>query len=122
MFTLIVCIVIALVCGTGIYDAEITERGIKAGVAVEAFTWLVGRKPTATALYLRDSLLLLLVSTPSVLLHFVNAPAAYGALLGPLVYGVKHIRGGREWARLLAGGKPADPNEPLTAWQKFWQG
>lgn len=122
MFFLIMLVVIALVVLSDVYDVAQTERGIKAGVAVEAFSRLVGSKPTAVALYLRDSLLLLLVTTPSVLLHFVNAPAAYGALLGPLIYGVKHIRGGREWARLLAGGKPADPNQPLTAWQKFWQG
>lgn len=122
MFILILLVVIALVVLSDVYDVAQTERGIKAGVAVEGFTWLVGSKPSAVALYLRDSLLLLIVTTPSMLLHFVNEPAAYGALLGPLLYGVKHVRGGREWVRLLAGGKPADPNESLTAWQKFWRG
>jgi hypothetical protein len=122
MFFIILLVVLAFAVLSDVYDVAQTERGLKNTPYVEGFTWLVGQRPTAIALYLRDSLLLLLVTTPSVLASFVNKPAAYGLLVGPLVYGVKHIRGGREWARLIAGGALPDPTIPKTAWQKFLEG
>src|ERR1700686_4680425 len=91
--------VAAAICeACGAYDVAKTEQGLKKGVAVEAFTFLVGSKPSAIALYLRDNLLLAAVAAPAIafaLLH--NLPLAYGACAGPLAYGLKHIQGGRKW-------------------------
>lgn len=86
----------------GIYDAGMTVKGLKAGVAVEGFTWLVGDKPSFLALLLRDNLLLSWVSLPAILaLVFHNLPIAYGLSAGPAAYGAKHILGGKAWAKLL---------------------
>lgn len=103
-----------------VYDVTQTEKGLKAGIAVESFTWLVGTKPTAKALYLRDALLIAITLFFPVLFHFKgNAPLAYGALISPAVAAIKHVLGGRAWANLLAGGKLPTSE---TAWQKFWRG
>ena len=91
----------------GLFDDIESERGIKAGVAIEGFQWLIGPKPPFRAYFLRDFLLLALVTAPSLALHFVhNAPLALAALVGPAVYGVKHIIGARQWVALLAGNPP----------------
>jgi hypothetical protein len=113
---------LAFAVGCDIYDVVLTERGIKAGVAVEAFDWLVGSKPTAVALYLRDSLITAFAMLPAIVvgLVFHNQAAFYGCLAAPVVLGIKHIRGGRAWTNLLAGGKPA--SEPQTWWQKLLRG
>jgi hypothetical protein len=85
-----------------IYDMILTERGLKAGVAIEANDWLVGKHPTAKALYLRDVTILTISTLPSVLaLVFGSAPLALGFSVVPIVFGVKHILGGLAWARLL---------------------
>jgi hypothetical protein len=89
----------------GLFDDIESERGIKAGVAIESFQWLVGPKPSFRAYFLRDLLLLAAVTAPSLVLHFAHSPAALAALVGPVVYGVKHIFGGRAWAALLAAKK-----------------
>ena len=90
------------------YDISETEKGIKAGVAVEGNTWLIGTdKPTAGQLYKRDLLVIGLSATPSVLAHIFRAPALfYGGLSMPVVLGVKHISGGNQWKRLLQGQAP----------------
>lgn len=104
-----------------IYDVVLTEKGIKAGVAVEGNTFLVGQKPSAVALYLRDSLVTGIATTPCILaLVYGNKPLFYGFLVAPVVAGVKHIRGGRAWRNLLNGGKPVPP--ATTAWGKFLEG
>lgn len=105
-----------------IYDVTLTEKGIKAGVAVEGNTFLVkNNKPTAVALYLRDSLVTGLATAPSIIaLAYGNKALFYGFLVGPIVSGVKHVGGGLAWRKLLNGGK-LDPNAGQTAWQKFWQ-
>jgi hypothetical protein len=86
-----------------LFDDIESERGIKAGVAIEAFTWLIGSKPSFLAYFLRDSLLLAAVTAPSLILHFAHSPAnlALAALVSPVVYGVKHIIGGRAWLAFL---------------------
>jgi hypothetical protein len=89
----------------GLFDDIESERGIKAGVAIEGFQWLIGPKPSFRAYFLRDSLLLALVTAPSLVLHFVHSPAAIAALVAPVVYGIKHVIGGREWLPLLAAKK-----------------
>jgi hypothetical protein len=101
-----------------VYDVTKTIAGIKKGVAVEDFTFIVGQKCTSAAKYfLRD----LIVMSPCFALPFVflalhNAPVAYGSLVALVAAGLKHYQGGAEWITLLNGGKvPA----LQTAWQKF---
>lgn len=101
MYFVLLAVSIAFCVACDIYDVTMTQKGLKAGVAIEGNTWLVGEKPSAKALYLRDSLLMLFCITPSLLLSFVNPPAAFGTLSGPIAYGVKHILGGRAWVKLL---------------------
>ncbi len=111
---------LAWAIGCDVYDITLTEKGIKAGVAVEGNTWLVGTKPGAVALYLRDSLETGIATAPCILACiFNNAPLFWGFLIAPLLSGVKHILGGKQWATLLAGGKLA---EPQTWWEKLLQG
>jgi hypothetical protein len=85
-----------------LYDVAMTEKGIKAGVAVEGNDWLVGQKPSALALYLRDSLVLAFCVAPTALLAtvFHNLPLAYGALISPVIYGYVHLQGGLAWKKL----------------------
>jgi hypothetical protein len=93
---------VAFDLGANVYDVRETERGLKAGVAVEGNTWLVGTHPSARALYGRDLLVLGLASTPSIIFHLLHKrPLFYGGLAGPIVYGVEHIQGGNSWKRLL---------------------
>ena len=113
---------IAFYVGCDLYDVILTEKGIKAGVAVEGNTFLVGQKPSAVALYLRDALLAGLATTPcAIALAVGNTPLFWGFLAAPVVVGVKHILGGKQWRFLLNGGK-VDPTKPLSAWDKFIQG
>ena len=120
----------AAVCeACGAYDVVKTEQGLKKGVAVEAFTFLVGPKPSAVALYLRDQILLAGCAAPAIILALMhNTPLAYGACVGLLAYGLKHIQGGLKWAFLIKGGKldwdgfpiPADGKAVShSAWAKF---
>jgi hypothetical protein len=105
MIFIVILISVAFCEACGIYDATMTEKGLKAGVAVEGFDWLVGKKPSAVALYLRDNLLLGLCSLPAILCAtvFHNVPLAYGACISPVLYGIKHIQGGLAWKKLLGG-------------------
>lgn len=122
MFYIMLSLVFALSVAAEIYDVIKTEKGIKAGLGVEAFDWLVGPKPSALALYLRDFPILMIVAAPALVFSFVNMPLAWGALAGPLAAAARHIQGGRSWAKVIASGKPFDPNSGpgLSAWQKFW--
>ncbi len=111
---------LAWAIGCDIYDVTLTEKGIKAGVAVEGNDWLVGAKPSAVALYLRDSLETGLATTPCILaLIFNSSPFFWAGIVAPVLVGVKHIMGGRQWATLLAGGKVT---EPSTWWEKLLRG
>lgn len=102
-----------------VYDVTMTEKGLKAGIAVEANDWLVGSKPSAVSLYLRDGLVFAMCVIPAVVFAAVahNVPLGYGALVAPVVFGVKHILGGLQWRKLLKGGKLS--TMPQSAWQKF---
>lgn len=86
-----------------VYDVTETIAGIKKGVAVEGFTWLVGQKCTSAAkYYLRDGIILApLVALPLLLAH-VNVPVAYGSLAGLVAAGAKHLQGALEWKKLGA--------------------
>lgn len=114
LLALTVALGLAVACD--IYDVAQTEQGIKKGVAVEGSTWLVGQKPSAVALYLRDSLVLLFATAPSlVALAIHSTPLFYGALLGPVALGVKHIQGGLAWRYMLKGGKLDWEGFPIPA-------
>lgn len=116
---LILAVAFAYVCD--ILDIRATVLGIKKGLAVEQFTLFVGQRPSALALFLRDSLFILAVTGVAVLISLVNVPLYYGSLAGPVVLGIRHLGGARKWNNLLNGGKLPDPNRNLSAWQKFWQ-
>lgn len=129
MFYLLLAASLAFCIGLGVFDQLMTVKGIKAGVSVESFTWLVGQKPGFIALFLRDALVMLFCLLPTLLCRYVahNNPIAVGGLLGPVAYGLHHLQGGLEWRYLLAGGK-LDPDgfpvvngqwAPHSAWQKF---
>ena len=94
--------VVAVAVLADVYDVTLTERGLKAGVAVESFDWLVGEKPTAKALYLRDLGIIAVCSAPSLAMALIGNPAGvYMFLSIPAVACVKHILGGRAWSKLL---------------------
>ena len=119
LYPILLTVSLALGVAGDVYDVIMTEKGLKAGVAVEGDTWLIGStKPSALALYLRDSLVLALCVAPTALCAtvFHNLPLAYGALAGPVAYGAKHVLGGLQWRTLLNGGKLPTVQ---TAWQKF---
>jgi hypothetical protein len=89
------------------YDISETERGLKAGVAVEDYTWLVGSRPGAGQLYTRDLLTVGIVLTPIVAAYMSRKMEFfYAGLSGPVVLGCKHISGGNRWKALLAGHQP----------------
>jgi len=89
------------------YDVSETEKGLKAGVAIEGYTWLVGSSPSAGQLYGRDLLTVGIVVAPSVVAYvFRRTEFFYGGLAGPVVLGCKHISGGNQWKALLAGHPP----------------
>jgi len=118
LFALVIALAWAIGCD--IYDVTLTEKGIKAGVAVEGNTFLVSSKPSAVALYLRDSLVTGIAATPCVLACILySQPLFWGFLIAPVLSGVKHILGGRQWATLLAGGTVTPPS---TWWEKLLQG
>jgi hypothetical protein len=99
--------VVGFAVATDIYDVTETEKGLKAGVAVEGNTWLVGSKPKAGALYGRDLLVIGFTASPSVLAYVFRKPEFFFAGLGgPIVIGCKHIHGGNQWKALLAGQPP----------------
>jgi len=92
-----------------IYDARKTEQGLKAGVAVEANTWLVGTHPTFGRLEAKDFLQLGIATSPSVLAYAFHHEGLFLAgLVGPTVLGVKHIQAGRQWQALLDGQPPTE--------------
>jgi hypothetical protein len=99
--------------GCDVYDVTETVKGLKAGVAVEGNTFLLpSDKPTATQLYLRDGLVIMLAALPAVLCLVLHSqPLFYAALSGPVVAAVKHVLGGRAWAKLIAGAKPTSAEQ-----------
>lgn len=117
-FTLILAAVTTVSVVADLLDVITTEKCIAKG-AVETNTFLVGTKPTAEALYLRDSLVYALCVAPSIVsLILGNTPLAYGTLVGPAVFAAKHFLGYRA-GKLWLAGKAPDPNAPKSAWQKF---
>ena len=88
---------------TCVYDTVMSEKGIKAGVAVEAnFTWLYGtNKPKTWQYYAVNIPAILLAATPSMVGYFWHNPSLYfGGLAAPVAVGISHIKGGLEWRAL----------------------
>lgn len=103
MFWLLFGISTAFCEACGLYDEIMTSRGLAKHLAVEGNTFLVGSNPTISALIGRDALLLSFAIAPALVAHFVhNVGIEYGALSGPIGYGIKHIIGGIEWKKLGA--------------------
>jgi len=107
--------VLAFAIAADCYDVSETEKGIKAGVAVEGNTWLIGTdKPTAGQLYKRDLLVIGLTAAPPTFAYIFRGPTwFYAGLSGPVVMGFKHISGGNQWKRLLEGQSPTGSERVL---------
>jgi hypothetical protein len=102
MFYAFFAAAVATAIAADVYDVRNTEVGLKAGVAVESFDWLVGTKPSATRLYLRDLGLIAAASIPALALFLLGSvPAAFGCLAAPLAVAARHIQGGLAWKKLL---------------------
>lgn len=94
--------VVAFSLATEVYDIRETEKGLKAGVAQEGYTFLVGSHPSAHALYTRDTITLGLLTIPSLLGYFYRKPVLYYSMLSiPAAQGIDHIQGGNQWKDLL---------------------
>lgn len=100
MFTTLFTIAMSLSLAGNAYDIYMTRKGLKAGVAVEGNTWLIGPKPSTKALVLRDSIIQGIVAALPLVLHAVNPPAGVGALVIPVVFAIRHYLGGRAWMKL----------------------
>ena len=102
MFYEVYAVALAAAVAGNAYDIYTTEKGLKAGVGVEGNDWLVGPKPSALALYLRDGLINLPFIALPLISHILgNDPVAYGSLAGLAVIAIKHVMGGRAWTKLL---------------------
>lgn len=119
---LLVAFAFALVCL--LYDATTTQKGIKAGVAVEGNPLIVaafGNKPSLLQCLAIDLPIRLALMTAFL---FIPAPARYplawyamgtGAFM---VYGLKNVQGARQWNWMLKNpGKPLP--QPTSIWQQF---
>ena len=113
---------IAVAIAGDIYDVVTSEKCFAKG-AVETNTFLIGenQKPSAEKLYLRDLVVLSFCLAPTLLCAtvFHNRPLAYGALISPVLFGVKHYLGARSGVAFLEGKPQAAPQ---TWWQKLLHG
>jgi hypothetical protein len=93
---------LAFAIGCTVYDVTMSEKGLKAGVAVEAnYTWLYGTKPTALQYYAVFIPIVLATAGVSVAGHYLgNIGLFYGGLAAPIAVGIQHIVGGLEWRAL----------------------
>jgi hypothetical protein len=100
---LLFSVVLALYVASDIFDVTLTVKGIKAGVAVEGNLFLLStNRPTARALYLRDTAELGMSLIPAVIFFLVhNTPLLYAGAVCPAVMAVKHVLGGLAWKKLL---------------------
>lgn len=103
MFFTLLAVAVAIAVIGDAYDISLTEKGLAKGLAYEGNTWLVGAKPTAKALILRDGLVLALcLAAPLIAFAVCELPVAIGSLAAPVVFGIKHYLGGRAWKKLGA--------------------
>lgn len=116
----IITLVIADVL-TGTYDAELTEEGLKKGVAVESnpiIKAIAGSdKPVYFPVILYNSVKTVLFGTLAALAAVSGNPAFIGLTLGALASdSLLHVMGGKQWKTLIDGGTIPTSQ---TAWQKF---
>jgi hypothetical protein len=86
------------------YDANMTEKGLQAGVAIEGNTWLLPNDhPTKGQLWRQSAVTTGMSVTPSLAAYEFRVPVQwfYAGLAGPVGLGLSHLRGGHAWARLL---------------------
>lgn len=109
---------LAAACST--YDNIMTQKGLRAGVGIEANSWLVGTKPTAAKLYIRDAVLFGLLFLPSMWGLAIGVSALfYPFLFPPFLLCLKHIQGGRQWRWMLLNPTKKLPQEETIS-QKFF--
>ena len=116
MFFTLFGISLAAAIAADIYDVTLTAQGLKKDIAQESFTWLIGPKPSALALYLRDALITGVVAmVPLTLFLLGSVPVAYGTLAGLVVLAVKHVQGYRQWKWMFA-----HPGQLLPVQHSIW--
>lgn len=107
-----------------VLDSYYTNKGIKAGVAVEGNSYIVALAGTDKPSFLKVLLISMLIPILPVgilgLIVGYGSPAAIVFSTMLVLTGIKHVNGARAWVNLLNGGKP--DNGSKTAWQKFWEG
>jgi hypothetical protein len=94
---------LAFAIGCDVYDTTMSEKGIKAGLSVEAnYTWLYGtNKPTTLQYYAVNIPIILLTAAVSVVGLLLHNPALfYAGLAAPVAIGAKHLQGGLQWKKL----------------------
>jgi hypothetical protein len=124
---LLLFIAIAIVCSC--YDANVTEKGIKAGIGVEANSTIdfIARtnKPSLFYLYLYNLGRIALASGLAVFFkyHFPGTNlcyAAQGGIFGVLVaFALGHVEGYRQWQWMFEHPGKRIEDIPMNAWQKF---
>jgi hypothetical protein len=123
LIALLICFLFAVICLC--FDAIITNKGIKAGVAVEGNPLIVffarTNKPALWQLFaidggLRAALLAFALFTPEP----ADFPHAWPALMigGFIAFGLKNIMGYREWRWMFSHPGQLMPI-PKTAWGQF---
>ena len=120
MFKTIYLISLCVSIAANLFDVWMTERGLKKGLALEAFDWLVGRTPSFLALALRDSMLIAFAFGPILAISLVNEPVAIGGCAFATVSLARHVRGALNWKRLLDGKPVRVYDHPMSIWEKFW--
>ena len=101
LFYILLAAVLIFAFGADVLDVVESEKAYAKGY-VESFDWLVGKKPTTIALYLRDGMLIAASAAPAIIFyHIGNRPLALGALVGPVAAGARHIQGYLAGRKLL---------------------
>lgn len=101
------------------FDIIMTNRGLRANLAVEGNGWIVklfGNKPSLLQLCLYEVGKVGMICAPT--LGWNNPALVGGSIGGLLAVGGLHIIGALKW-RLLLSGKTLPTKASLTAFQKF---
>lgn len=121
LIALLICFVWAVICL--VFDARITDRGIRAGVAVEGNSVIVlffGTKPTLRQLFTVDGSIRVALLGIGFIPGPADYPHAFAALMigGLIVAGVKNVQGYRQWRWMFN-----HPGQKLpilnSAWEQF---
>lgn len=85
-----------------VYDTRETQIGLRHGVAVEGNTWLIGSHPSFRAGLARDQIMIGVSLIAPTLGWVKRWPLLFGGSLNePYIVGIKHIRAGNAWRKLL---------------------